>query len=174
MPFNDPITYADGNRLTKNQLAVALRDNMEALKFPPTASYLAKGRLTDYSTTSPSFTDIDGINMALSIMTTGDGNGGNGDVFLCLNGTLYSSGASRIYIRFLEDGNVLNADDGLLVSDNTGVRALCAQFFRFGATAGNHTYKCQWKVNTGTAVLLAGAGTSTRDCPALFWVREMT
>lgn len=175
MGFSDPITFVANQRFTKAQLQTALRDNMNALKFPPTASYLAKGLASDYSTTSTSFTDIDGTNMALSITTTGNGSAGNADVFLCLNGMLYSSGAIRIYIRFLEDGVALNADDGLLVMEMAStVKPLCAQFLRVNATAGAHTYKAQWKVSSGTGVLLAGAGTSTRDCPALFWVREMT
>lgn len=174
MGFTDPITWADGNRVTKSQLVVALQDNMNALKSPPTSVYTSNGHLADYSTTSTSFTDVDSSNLALSITTTGNGNAGNADVFIWLCGTVYSSTGIRIYFRLLEDGVALNADDGLCLSEGTGTRSASFQFLRVNATAGTHTYKLQWKVSGGTGVLLANAGTATRDCKMQFGVRELT
>jgi hypothetical protein len=94
-------------------------------------------------------------------------------VQIWLTGTAYTSGAARVYFRILEDGATLNIDgDGFFVSEGTGVRPVCFSFLRVNASIGTHTYKLQWKVNTGTAVLLANAGTSTRDCKTQFGVRE--
>jgi len=172
MAFTDPVTYSANARLTGAQMNAALRDNMLALKFPPTAAYITAGRASDYSTTSTSFTAVDATNMALSITTTGNGSGGNGDVMICLCGTVYSSSSIRIYFQILEDGVALNADDGLLVSEGSGVRPVSFMFLRANATAAAHTYTLNWRVSSGTGVLLANAGTSTRDCRTQFWCRE--
>jgi hypothetical protein len=174
MVYTTVPTFVDGERFTQNEANTYIRDNLEALRNPPTAVYTTVGHSSDYSTTNTSFADIDSINMALSITTTGDGAGGNGDVMLCLSGTLYSSSAIRIYFRFLEDGNVLNADDGFLVSEFNGLRPICIPFLRVNASPASHIYKVQWKVSSGTGVLCANAGTSTRDTKAQFWVREMS
>jgi hypothetical protein len=174
MPWTDPITYVANERLTGAQMNEALRDNMLALKYPPTASYIAKGRTADYSTTSTSFTAVDSTNMALSITTTGNGSGGNADVMIGLCGTVYSAGSIRIYFQILEDGVALNADDGLLVSEGSGVRPVGFMFLRANATPATHVYTLNWKVGSGTGFLLAGAGTSTRNCVSQFWVREVS
>lgn len=174
MSFSDPITFVANQRLTKDQLNVALRDNMDALKNPPTASYITFAHSADYSTTSTSFVDVDATNMALSITTTGNGNGGNGDVMIGFTGTLYSAGSIRIYLRILEDGVALNADDGLLVSEGSGTRPASFMFLRANVTPAAHIYKLQYKASSGTGILLANAGTSTRDCRSQFWVRELT
>ena len=175
MAFTDPPTFTDNSRFSKTEANTYLRDNLEALKNPPTAAYIAASHSSDYSTTSTSFTDVDSTNMALTITTTGDGNGGNGDVMIGFCGTLYSSSSIRIYFRLLEDGSTLNIDgDGFLVSEASGTRAVSFMFLRANATAAEHTYKLQWKVSSGTGVLLANAGTSTRDCRSQFWVREMS
>lgn len=172
--FTNPITHVANQRFTKAQLETALRDNMNALKFPPTAVYASTGHSSDWSTTSTSFADVDSTNLALSITTTGDGQGNAGDVMIGLTGTLYSSASIRIYLRLLEDGVALNADDGLLVSEGSGVRPVSFMFLRANASIGTHIYKLSWKVSGGTGVLLANAGTSTRDCKTQFWVREVS
>jgi hypothetical protein len=174
MAYTNVPVFSDGDRFTQNEANIYIRDNLDALKNPPTAVYTASGHSSDYSTTSTSFTDVDSTNMALSITTTGDGSGGNSAVLLCLSGTLYSSGAIRIYFRYLEDGNVLNANDGFMVSEFSGLRSLCIPFLYRQAAPASHIYKVQWKVSSGTGVLCAGAGTATRDCKAQFFAREMT
>jgi carbon monoxide dehydrogenase subunit G len=172
MSFTDPMTFVDGERFTKAQANTYIHDNLEALKNPPTSVFVAVGRATDYSTTSTSFTDVDGTNLALSITTTGNGAGGNADVTIWICGTVYSSTSIRIYFRLLEDGVSLNADDGWFYSEGSGTRPIGAEFLRVNVTPGAHTYKLQYKVSGGTGVLLANAGTSTRDCRFQFGVRE--
>ena len=169
-----PRTWTANQRVTAAQLNEELRDNMLTLKNPPTEVYTTVGNASDYSTTSTSFADIDSTNMALTITTTGNGNGGASDVMIGFTGTLYSSSSIRIYIRILEDGVALNADDGLLVSEASGVRPVSFMFLRANASVGEHTYKLQWRVSSGTGILLANAGTSTRDCKSQFWVREIS
>ena len=175
MPFTNPATIVDNQRLSMHQLNVALRDNMFALKYPPFAHYNMAGHASDYSTASTSFTDVDATNLALSVTTTGDGAGNPGDVMIGLCGTAYSSGAIRIYFQLLEDGVTINIDgDGFFVSEGTGVRPVSFMFLRANASIGTHIYKLQWRVSSGTGVLLANAGTSGRDCKSQFWVREIS
>lgn len=172
--FTNPPTFAAG-RFSKTEGNLYHRDNLLALKFPPFAHYITVGHVADYSTTSTSFVDVDATNLALSITTTGDGAGNPSDVLIGLCGTVYSSGASRIYFRILEDGATLNIDgDGLLVSEATGVRPVCFDFLRVNASIGTHIYKLQYKVSSGTGVLLSNAGTSGRDCKCLFYAREIS
>lgn len=172
MTYTDNITWTN-TRVTKNQMNEQVRDNLLALKFPPSASYIASGRLTDYSTTSTSFADVDSTNMDLNIETTGDGAGGNSDIFMGFNGTVYSSGSIRVYFRLLVDTISINADDGLLVSEGTGLRPV-SFLFPHSVAAGLHSVKLQWKVSSGTGVLCANAGTSGRDIKAQFFIREMS
>lgn len=174
MSFSDPITFVSNQRLTKAQLQTALRDNMNALKFPPTSVFTAAGMLTDWSTTSTSFTDVDATNLALSITTTGNGAAGNADIMIGFTGTLYSSTSIRIYLRLMVDGVAIDADDGLLVSEGSGVRPVSFMRLHPNVSAASHTVKLQWKVSGGTGVILANAGTSTRDCRSQFWIREVS
>lgn len=173
MGFTDNITWTN-TRVTKNQMNEQVRDNLLALKFPPSASYIASGRLTDYSTTSTSFADVDSTNMDLSITTTGDGAGGNADVMIALTGALYSASSISIFFRILRDGVAINADDGLGVSLASGLRCASFMFLDRNVTPGNHEYKLQWKVSSGTGVLCANAGTSGRDIKAQFFIREIS
>jgi hypothetical protein len=174
MTFSDPITHVANQRFTKAQLITALADNMNALKSPPTSVFISTGYSSDISTTSTSFVDVDGTNLALTITTTGNGAGGNGDIMIGFCGTLYSSISTRIYLRCLVDGVAIDADDGLLVSETSGVRPVSFTRLHPNIAAGEHTVKLSWKTNTGTAVLLSNVGTSTRDCRFQFWVREVS
>lgn len=172
--WTDPPNFTAG-RFTSAMGNTYVRDNLLALKYPPTAIYNTAGLTSDFSTSSTSFTDVDSTNLALSITTAGNGAAGASDVLIWLCGTLYSSGSIRIYFRILEDGSTLNIDgDGLLVSELSGVRPVGFTFLRVNASIGSHTYKLQWKVSSGTGVLLANVGTSTRDTKAQFGVREIS
>lgn len=173
MAYTNNITWTN-TRVTKYQMNEQVRDNLLALKFPPSAVYTTPGGTPNYSTTSTSFVDVDATNMNLSITTTGNGAGGNSDIFIGFNGTVYSSGSIRIYFRILLDNaTVLNADDGLLVSEGTGLRPV-SFLFPHSVAAGLHSAKLQWKVSSGTGQLMANAGTNGRDIKAQFWIRELS
>lgn len=160
----------------RSEMNTHLRDNLLALKYPPSAVYLIQ-ETSDYSTTSTSFVDINATEGKFlhTISTGGDGNGGNGDVFVGLTSSIYAATAINIYFRVLMDSVVQNADDGLMfIGTNSLLR--CASFLIpiRNVTPGSHEFKLQWKVSGGTGILLAGAGTSTRDTKGQFWVREMS
>ena len=172
--WTTPKTWQTGETLVASDMNTHIRDNLGALKAPPTDTYeLNQG--SDYTTTSTSFVDVDATNLALTITTTG------GDVLIGFYGSLRAAALLAVYFDVHE--SVANAriggDDGIIV---TGLGAyaglynqLSVQFVRLvtGLAAGSHTFKLQWKVNTSTVTLLAGAGTSGGDVHPQFWVREV-
>jgi hypothetical protein len=175
MAYTDVPTLVDGERFTQNEANLYIRDNLEAIRNPPTAVYITSGRSTNYSTNSTSFVDVDSTNMALTISATGNGAGGVGVVGIGFCGTVY--GSAQIYFRILENGFPLNEDDGIVTSDyiaaSGGVRPVSFLHFQ-GASRDTYIYKLQWKVASGTGELMANVGTSGRDCKAIFWAREMS
>jgi len=174
MAYTDVPNFADNNRFTRDQANIYIYDNLEALRNPPTALYVTTGHSTNYSTTSTSFVNVDTTNMTLTLISTGDGAGGNGTVFLGFCGTVY--GAADIYFRVLKDGvTPIGADDGIIVIESNGGGVRPASFlFPHDVASGSHTYALQWKVASGTGELMAHVGTSGRDCVALYFAREMT
>lgn len=163
---NEPLVYSDLN--------THLRDNMEALKDPPSANY-ELNESSNYSTTSTSFVDIDATAGKLSLTITTNG----GDVLVGFHGALAHSVPDNIYFDIDVDGTRHAGDDGILglapYATFAGGRA-SVSFVRLitGLAAGSHTFKLQWKTKTGTGTLLAGAGTSNGDTHPQFWVREVS
>lgn len=158
------------------ELNTHLRDNLLALKYPPSAVYQIH-EASDYSTTSTSFTDINATEGKFlhTITTTGNGNGGNGDIFVGLAASVYAATNIRIYFRILLDGAVQNVDDGLLTVGTPAGLAMASFLVPLrNIAAGSHAVKLQWKVSGGTGILLANAGTIGRDLRGQFWVREMS
>lgn len=117
---------------------------------------------------------MDGTNLALTITTTG------GDVLVHFHASVMHSASGRICFDVAVDGNRVAGDDGIIggyVSNSTG--GLPMEFMTFtrlvrGLSAGEHTFKLQWKMNGAFAKLYAGAGTSWGDLHPQFWAREMS
>lgn len=173
MAYNEAPVFVDGERFTQNEANLYIFDNLEALKNPPTAVYVTTGHSSNYSTSSTSFVDVDSDNMALSIAVTGGVGGGVAPTFIGFCGTVY--GNAQIYFRVLQNGNSVNEDDGAIVIEASGGGTRPASFlFAVNTSAGEFTYTLQWRVLSGTGELMANAGTSGRDCKAIFFVREMT
>lgn len=175
MGWTSPKTWTN-THVRRGELNTHLRDNLLALKYPAFGLYDII-ESSDYSTTNTSFADLDATEGKFlhTIDVIGDGNGGNGDVFVCLNATVYSSTTIRIYFRVLLDGVAQNADDGLMFTGTfSGMRCASFLFPIRNVAPGSRAFKLQWKVSGGTGVLLARAGTSTRDLAGQFWVREMS
>lgn len=157
-----------------------LRDNLLALKYPPSAVYNIQ-ESSNYSTSSTSFVDINAVEGKFlhTITTTGDGNGGNGDVMVALLASVYATTAIRVYFRIVLDGVAQNANDGLLVMNTApaptfGLGMASFMFPLRNVSPDTHEIKLQWKVSSGTAILPANAGTSGRDMRGQFFVREMS
>jgi hypothetical protein len=171
MAWTTPKTWNVDELLTAANLNTHLRDNLNALKAPPTDHYECD-EASDYTTTSMSFVDVEGTNLALTITTSG------GDVLVHFHGSVAHSSGSRIYFDVTLDGTRIGGDDGMVVSyvDTSSGAMRFVSFTRLvpGVGAGAHTFKLQWKTGASTAKLFAGAGTTNHDVHPQFWVREVS
>jgi hypothetical protein len=166
MTWTSPKTWATGDLLTAADMNTYLRDNTAALKAPPTKSYLLN-ESANYTTTSTSFVDVDATADKLSF--TLDSKGGD----IMIHFYAYIVGTGLVYFDVTLDGNRVGGDDGLILGYQ-GYGPITFTFLKTGVSSGSHTYKLQWKVNTGTGALYAGAGTSLYDLHPQFWVREVS
>jgi len=171
MAWTTPKTWNVDELLTAANLNTHLRDNLNALKAPPTARYECD-EASDYTTTSTSFVDVDGTKLAVTITT------GGGDVLVHFHGCVsHSSSNYRIHFTVTVDGTPVASDDGIIgTAAPQAVPGNPVSFTRLitGVSAGEHLFKLQWKTQGGTAKLFAGAGTSGADLHPQFWVREVS
>lgn len=156
--------------MTASIMNTHVRDNLNALKAPPTSIYNVN-TTPDYTTTSTSFTNIDGTNLSLSITTTG------GDLLVVFFAMYTFSAAGPVHFNITLDGTAQAADDGFVGmrpgGTLVGMGFICMPVLLQSVSAATHTVAVQWKVGTaGTATLYNGAGTATADIHPQFWVRE--
>ncbi len=175
MSFTTPKTYATGESLTAAELNQYQRDNIVALKDPPTDSHIVNEG-SDYTTTSTSFVVIDSTDLSLQITTTG------GDVVIAFNGTVRqaTSGATVHFEVFKDtDGGgfvAIAGEDGMALTQATTTNAnntVAINWLLTGLAAGIHTFRLYWKVSAGTATLWAGTGSGDKDIHTNFWIREI-
>jgi hypothetical protein len=166
MAWTTPKTWNTGDLVTATDLNTHLRDNLDALKGPPTGSYVLN-QGSDYTTTSTSFVDLDATNLSLTITTTG------GDVLVVFAGTGLTAGGNAVYLDITLDGTRVGGNDGIVDIYN-GYFPIPLVYLLRSVSAGSHTIKLQWKVSGGTGTLFAGAGTSAFDLHPQFWVREVS
>jgi hypothetical protein len=165
MSWTQPKTWTS-EPLTSTDLNTHLRDNLEILKDPPSDDYtLNQG--ADYGTTGTSFANVDGTNLSLTITT------GGGDVIVHFDGYLLNA-TGYVALDISIDGVRHFGDDGIcrIIANSQGP----ISFTRLitGLAAGSHTFNLMWKVNAGTAVMYAGAGTANFDIHPQFWGREVS
>lgn len=168
MAYTAPRTWIDETSDAAD-FNVDIRDNQLALKAPPTARHEVNEGL-DYSLSSTSWSDVDGVDLSLSITTTG------GDVMIGFIGTANVTGAT-VYLDVSIDGTrIVNLASGGLASINTSSPTLI-NFYKLasGLSAGSHTFNLQYRMaGAGTLTIYAGAGTANYDIHPRFWVREMS
>lgn len=168
--WTTPKTWSTGEPLTAADLNSHLRDNLEYLADNPSAARFAN-ELSDYSTTSTSFANVDATNFSHSLTTKGE------DVMIGFAGSVtQNNAANAIYLDVLIDSTRIGGDDGILVvyPNSTTVRADASFVILVkGLAAGAHTIRLQWKVTGGTATMHAGAGTASYDVHPEFWAKEI-
>ena len=171
MAWTTPRTWVSGELVTHTLLNTHLRDNLNALKAPST-DYYNVNEVSDYTTTSSSFVDVDATDLAMTITTSG------GDVFVHFHGTVsHSAAAGRTYFEVAVDGVAAMGDDGILhtrAAASPATESCAFTLYITGLSAASHTFKLQWKTSGATATLYAGAGTSTGDLHPQFWAREIS
>jgi hypothetical protein len=160
-------TWVTGELVTASIMNSAVRDNLDALKAPPSDDYTADEG-SDYTETSTSFVDIDATNLDFTLVT------GGGDVLVHFHGTFDHSAAGRVYLDVDVDGSRTAGDDGIVTAVASDPIVVTFTRLISGLSAGSHTFTLQWKTNAGTITLYAGAGTASYDLHPQFWAREIS
>jgi hypothetical protein len=173
MAWTTPKTWNVDELLTAANLNMHLRDNLNALKAPPTVHYECDED-SEYTTTSTSFVDVDGTNLALTLTTSG------GDVLVHFHASIVHTNAGKIFFDVTLDGNRIGEDDGILGGyvQNAGSGNTASAYMSFtrlvtGMAAGEHTFVLQWRTTGSTARLFAGA-TAAEAVHPQFWAREVS
>lgn len=156
MAWTTPRSWSVNELLTASLLNTHLRDNLLALKAPPTASYVFAG---PYTTTSTSEVDVDTTNLTLTIVTTGGDVlvGWLGTVHMSVSGNTCTLNVTMDGANLLSIGNVGQFNQANLIAG--GFTAL-----KTPVAAGAHTFKLRWKVSANQANMGSG----------MFWVREVS
>lgn len=174
MAWTTPRTWATDELVTATIMNTYIRDNQTELKNPPT-DMINIDEGADYTTTSASFADVDSAgdpDLSLTITTSG------GDVLIgfigCISHSL-STGQANFELDI--DGSPAAGDDGIFavrVGATTDRYLVSFPYLIQGLSAGSHTIKLQWKTNSGTITMYAGAGTSLLDVHPHMWFREVS
>jgi hypothetical protein len=105
-----------------------------------------------YTTSSTSFVDVDGTNLALTIVTKAR------RVLITVVGVAYNDNgvAQNVSFDIDLDGARLGGTNGmtLVESINSGQRLVNISYVTDVLTAASHTFKLQWATTAGTAYLV--------------------
>lgn len=173
MAWTTPRTWVAGETVTAALFNTHIRDNLNALKSPPTDSQrLDEANLT---TTAVAFADIDAAgdpDLSLSITTTG------GDVLVGFYGNITNNVDQNTFFDITLDGTRQGLDDGLVAILSPGStapgRMVAFTYLIRSVSAAAHTINMQWKTSAGnTTTLYTGAGTANGDLHPQFWAREI-
>lgn len=163
MAWTTPKTWVVGEAVTASDLNAHIRDNLLALKAPPT-TLVKLDEATDYTTTSTSFVPIDNTKLNLSITTTG------GDVLIVLMGVAANS-TYQTYFDIEFDGVAIGGDNGLTRCSPT-TAPVTLVYLKQSVSAGLHSVRIVWKVASAASASTFYAGPSI-DIHPTFWVREV-
>ncbi|NDJ77546.1 MAG: hypothetical protein GYB65_14940 [Chloroflexi bacterium] len=168
MSWETPRTWVAGELVTATLLNTHLRNNLNALKAPPSA-HVEPVKATYYTTSSTVFVDVDGGLLSLSLYTNG------GDVMVHFSGTLaHSAATGRFFLDVELDGERIGGDDGLLVGEGIPVQPMSFTHLVTGLPAGEHDFRLQWKTTAAYAGLFAADGATNANVHPQFWVREVS
>lgn len=169
MAWTTPKTWAPGDPLVASELNTHIRDNLDALKNPPTTVFDPTS--SNYTTTSSSFEDVHTTDWKLLSLDT---NGG--PLLICLNSVVYldTGGTGETVNAHFDvevDGNRIgDGDDGITYGRvSLQARAVSFNYLLQGIAAGSHDFILQWKSVTEATHPLTLVGKTTQ-----FWVREVS
>lgn len=154
--FNNPTWGAEG--VTDAKLNARIRDNMLALKDPPSDDYTAISSDPSISASSTAWGELSAFNLSLTT--------GGGDVLLMLTGNAATTGAGG-YLDIAVDGNRQGGTDGILaVSFSTQILLVWPIQ---DLAAGDHDFSVYGKLASGGAM-----GFFPSDVPPQFVAREIS
>ena len=164
MGWSTPATFSTGQLIGATDLNTYVRDNTNYLLARP-KNAIKRDNNANYTSTSTSFVDIDGTNLAIVLSISGTTVLLNFQAVYTYNGGTYVTAA----FDFTVDGSRYAAGgvDGLMLSPNTSTGKdgfISMTALVTGLSAGSHTFKVQWKAQTaGTIGLFDGNNTSGQD-----------
>ena len=168
MAWTTPKTdWTTGNLVAASDLN-AMGDNLVFVKdrLDATTHQYLLDEVSNYTTTSTSFVDVDSTNLSFSITTNG------GDVICSFYGEVAVSSSSNRTINFniAVDGTPQVSENGLVGIIGKDSNRLWFSFVYIitGLTAGTYDISLQWKINASTAILHA-----TDDHHPAFIVKEI-
>ena len=110
------------------------------------------------STASRTFVDVDSINLNLTITTTG------GDVLVQFSGSVDHDHSALGYYDVEVDGARLGGANGIRTDKYVDGVVVTFSHLIQDLSAGSHTFKLQWRTNTGRLHI---------EPHSQFWVREI-
>lgn len=127
----------------------------------------------NYTRAANTFADIDSTNLISTLTVT------SGTVLVTFNAVATGSAAIVLDFDILVDGVRVGAGftDGIYsqsVSNATPLHGgVSFSYLITGLSAGSHTFKPQWKAQTGTGTIYSGSGVAGTDYPVSFNVIEI-
>lgn len=172
MAYTVPKTWAVDELLAATDMNTYVRDNVAALKNPPSfLTAFASGALV-LSTTATTFTAISSA-LSASLGTYG------GDIMVFIQLQLAGdSDSRRISLDWLVNGTALygayafgagQARPGTTTA-TTGNTTVFGPLLVTGLASGTHVFQPVWKTDAGTAFTWATTGAA----PIIMWVREVS
>jgi len=147
--WTNPITFVVNAVLSAAQLNANIRDNLLYLLQGRPCTVVNRTGSSDYTTTSTSFVDVDASNLIITQYSQ------SGRVKLTAIFGALAAVATDFDITV--DGVRGGGSAGLLrqlgASDGGSSRPIAIVFIFTGLSVGNHTFKLQWKVDSGTGTI---------------------
>lgn len=176
MNWTTPKTWQVDELLTAADLNTHLRDNLNALKAPPTHA-IWRDNGAAYSTTSTAFVPVDSTNLKATLTTNG------GDVLVWFWGVFHGDQVGRrisLDIRVDGVGRLAAAYNGGLLthrlSTTIGEEVVLGPVLISGLSAGEHTFELLWKASDGVISLHADSDATNDydEVPAVLVAREVS
>lgn len=148
------IDWSNGELVTATDLN-AIGENLAGLQNRATAVGITTRWIESRTTT---FADVDSDNFNLTITTMG------GDVLVAFSGSVDHDEDARGYYDIEVDGTRLGASSGIRQDKKIDQVVVTFTHLIQGLDAGSHTFKLQWRTNTGELEMAPYSQ---------FWVREL-
>lgn len=162
MAWTVPMTWTNGLLVTNTHLNTHVRDNLDYLKNPPTATVAPS---TSRTTTSTGFVTVDGSYFNHSVTTAA-----NAAVLCAFQGVITSSVNTTAVFTIEVDGSYVSGGSthGVWKSVNvgTGGAGVSMIWLVTGLSAAAHTFELFWKTSAGTLTL--------EPYTNQFWAREIS
>jgi hypothetical protein len=174
MGWNTPKTWTPGEALSASELNDNLRDDLNYLLSRP-GDGVQYDNGANYTTTSDTFTPVDGTNLSITLTTAG------GKIACGFSAVCPGLTSTVMDFDITVDGTRIGAAgaNGLYRAATPGSNLDFQVSFtvvKTGLTPGSHTVQVVWKRHTsgtGTCALYAGNGTAGQDFIPSFWAMEV-